>query len=86
MAKKPEWKGVQDKFVRDILGRMGRLRMHDKDMCRKARVSASYWSELKHLKKQMSVKMMLKISKVFGLSLSVQCPSTFLDGAGRQSR
>lgn len=64
---KNQWKNLQDDFVREILGHMGRQRMTGRALCAKAGISSSHWSQMKNLQKAISIEQAVKISRALGL-------------------
>lgn len=67
---KPAWKNTQDSLMREVLSELGRQRMTSQDLCRRAGISTSHWSELKNLKKPISLDRLLSVASALGMEFT----------------
>lgn len=68
------WKTTQDAIIRQILAEMGRLRMTSKAMCEASGLCAAHWSEMKNLKKPISLEKLCAICDALKIKVRIDMP------------
>ena len=62
---------LQDAIVREILAEMGRRRMTSRAMCAASGLSTSHWSEMRNLKKPMSIDRLMAVALSLEMKVNI---------------
>lgn len=62
---------MQDALIRQILAEMGRQRMSGKALCKKAGLSEPHWSDMKNLKRAISLDKLCAVGNALGIVFQV---------------
>lgn len=71
VANRKRWREAQDGIIRQMLAEMGKQRLTGKAMCLRAGVSPSHWSELRNLRKPLTLDKIVAIVTTLGMTLDI---------------
>lgn len=71
VANRKCWREAQDGIIRQMLAEMGRQKLTGKAMCLRAGISPSHWSELRNLRKPLTLDKIVAITTALNLTLEI---------------
>lgn len=71
VANRKRWRDAQDGIVRQMLAEMSKQRLTSKAMCQRAGISQAHWSELRNLRKPLTLDKVVAIVTALGMTLGI---------------